>query len=63
MTGTRVIKWIAVLHDTGDGTGDALLELTNDMMSQLRWKVGDDLTVKKFGDDTLILRKIDSARS
>jgi len=57
MTNTRAIKWAATLHDTGDGSGDCLLELTDDLMKQLDWHLGDELTMERHDDGSLSLRR------
>jgi len=57
MTNTRAIKWLTSLQDAGDGSGDSILELPHDLMHQLGWNVGDELTLERLKDDTLILRR------
>jgi hypothetical protein len=47
---TRPIKWKATLIDTGDGSGDAFVELPDDLLASLGWEVGDTLTLKILDD-------------
>lgn len=61
MTKTRAIKWVATLHDAGDGSGDSLLELTDDLMKQMDWHLGDELTVERRNDGSLSLRQHETA--
>ena len=57
---TIPIKWLATLIDAGDGSGDCFIELPDDLMSQLGWKLGDtlDFEVADRGG-CATLRKID----
>ena len=38
--------WIVRLIDAGDGTGDAIIELAEDLMAETGWAVGDVIDVE-----------------
>ena len=38
---TWPVKWHAKLIDTGYGSGDLFIELPDDLLNQLGWKLGD----------------------
>ena len=38
---TWPVRWHAKLIDTGDGSGDAFIELPDDLLHHLGWKLGD----------------------
>lgn len=46
----------ATLIDTGDGTGDAYLPLTDEVVEELGWKEGDAITLS-FIDGALVMVK------
>jgi len=52
------LEWTATLMDAGDGSGDKLLELPDDLMKQMGLRIGDLVTVDVSEDkSTLIVRK------
>lgn len=53
-------SWIIPLLDAGDGSGDALLELPDELLALAGWAEGDTLSFEDRGDGTLQVRKVDS---
>lgn len=40
-------SWRVVCQDSGDGSGDVIVELPSELLAKLGWTVGDELTVEK----------------
>lgn len=51
-------RWRTTIRDAGDGSGDGILELPDDMLTQLGWKDGDTLSITKEESGDLILRRV-----
>lgn len=49
--------WQVVVEDAGDGTGDAILVLPNDLLARIGWIVDDDLEIITGSAGTVILRR------
>lgn len=49
--------WQAILVDAGDESGDALLNLPDELLMQLGWDEGDVLEVTIKNDQLLVIRK------
>lgn len=45
---TIPVRWGANLIDAGDGTGDKLLELPKELLSQMNAHIGDAVQVEGF---------------
>lgn len=52
--------WTIPLRDAGDGSGDALLELPDELLALAGWAEGDTLSFEDRGDGTLLVKKVDS---
>jgi hypothetical protein len=55
---TIPVKWSATLIDSADGSGDCYIELPDDLMSYLGWKIGDVIDFEIADGKQAILRKI-----
>lgn len=53
-------SWVIPLLDAGDGSGDAILELPDELLALAGWAEGDTLSFEDRGDGTLQVRKVDS---
>ncbi|WP_423680458.1 hypothetical protein [Undibacterium sp. WLHG33] len=52
-------RWTATLIDTGDGSGDAMIELPEDLLAKMDLHIGDSVEVEVSEDKSKILmRKI-----
>lgn len=40
-------SWRVVCQDSGDGSGDVIVELPSELLAKLGWTLGDELTVEK----------------
>ncbi|MBM2886465.1 hypothetical protein JFK97_18920 [Chromobacterium phragmitis] len=56
-------SWVIPLLDAGDGSGDAILELPDELLALAGWAEGDTLSFEDRGDGTLQVRKVDSEDS
>lgn len=50
-------KWTASLIDTGDGSGDMMIELPDDLLAQLDLQIGDSVQVEVSDDKSKIFLK------
>lgn len=50
--------WQATLIDAGDESGDAVLELPDELLLQLGWDEGDTLEVSVHNDQISVIRKM-----
>jgi antitoxin component of MazEF toxin-antitoxin module len=51
------IAWTGMLIDVGDSSGDAMLELPDDLLAQLNWQIDDELNVSMNTRGELVLTK------
>lgn len=51
-------QWRARLTDAGDGSGDQILELPDDLMAALVWAIDDALEIRRLPNGDIQLRKI-----
>lgn len=49
--------WQAAVEDDGDGTGDAIVALPNDLLVAIGWIVGDELEIITASAGMVILRR------
>lgn len=49
---TVPIKWLATLINAGDGSGDCLIELPEELLNQLGWNIDDALDVVMVEDNS-----------
>jgi uncharacterized membrane protein (UPF0127 family) len=47
-------QWTASLIDTGDGSGDMMIELPDDLIAQMDLRLGDAVTVEVSDDKSKI---------
>ncbi|WP_408598536.1 AbrB/MazE/SpoVT family DNA-binding domain-containing protein [Pseudomonas sp. PLMAX] len=38
-------RWTSFCHDAEDGSGDLVIDLPADMLAELGWKIGDQLSI------------------
>ncbi|WP_019409540.1 hypothetical protein [Pseudomonas psychrophila] len=55
--GTEIQRWTVTCQDAADGTGDMIVPLPDDLLSEIGLVIGDTLTVEKQPDGSLILTK------
>jgi hypothetical protein len=51
--------WRATMLDAGDGTGDGVLPLPDELLAQMGWQEGDILSITRDECGDLILRRVD----
>lgn len=51
-------RWILVIQDTGDGSGDGIVELPDDLMEAAGWVLGDVLNLIEQVDGGFLVEKI-----
>ena len=54
-------RWTVTCQDAADGTGDMIVPLPDDLLSQMGLFIGGTLTVEKQPDGTLTLTKTTQA--
>jgi hypothetical protein len=54
-------KWSAVCVDAGDGSGDLIVDLQSELLSEMGWSVGDSLFFDIQPDQTIRLSKSELA--
>jgi len=52
-------RWETTILDAGDGSGDGILELPDELCSQMGWKEGDTLSLTLGKSSELIFRRTD----
>lgn len=52
-------RWQTTILDAGDGSGDGILELPDELCSQMGWKAGDKLSLTLTESGGLLLRHAD----
>ena len=55
--GTENQRWTVTCQDAADGTGDMIVPLPDDLLSEIGLVIGDTLTVEKKPDGSLTLTK------
>ena len=55
--GTKSQSWTVTCQDAADGTGDMIVPLTDELLSQMGLVIGDTLTVEKQPDGSLTLNQ------
>ena len=58
--GTENQRWTVTCQDAADGTGDMIVLLPDDLLSELDLVMGDTLIVEKQPDGTITLTPIRS---
>lgn len=57
-------SWRVVCQDPGDGSGDVIVELPSELLQQLGWGLGDELTVEAEEENICLkLKQRDEAPS
>ncbi|MDY7569777.1 hypothetical protein CJU80_16930 [Pseudomonas fragi] len=59
--GTENQRWTVTCQDAADSTGDMIVPLPDDLLSQMGLVIGDTLTVEKQPDGSLTLTKMSQA--
>ena len=52
------MRWRATIQDAGDGSGDGIIELPDELLAHMGWKDEDTLSVTKDDSGDLILRRV-----
>lgn len=52
---TKYESWRVVCQDPGDSSGDAIVELPFELLEQLGWSLGDELSVEA-GEENIFLK-------
>lgn len=55
--GTKNQRWTVTCQDASDDTGDLIVSLPDELLSEIGLVMGDTLTVEKQPDGTLTLTK------
>ena len=55
--GTENQRWTVTCQDAADGTGDMIVPLPDDLLSEIGLVIGDTLIVEKQPDGSLTLTK------
>ncbi|WP_197386303.1 AbrB/MazE/SpoVT family DNA-binding domain-containing protein [Ralstonia pseudosolanacearum] len=50
--------WRITVVDALDGSGDPIISLPSELVEQMGWKAGDELSIERVDPDTLLLRRI-----
>lgn len=53
-------KWQVILIDAGDGSGDAILNLPDELMTLMGWAIGDTLSIE-VSDNCIKVTKINNS--
>ncbi|HFH4313825.1 hypothetical protein [Pseudomonas aeruginosa] len=53
--------WRVACQDTGDGSGDAIIELPFELLDRLGWSMGDELILERI-EEVLSLKRKPSPR-
>jgi len=56
------IKFTTTVVDAGDGTGDGMLEIPDELLAALGWCEGDVLNVKVREPSVLVLERLDEKK-
>jgi len=56
------IKFTTTVVDAGDGTGDGILEIPDELLAALGWREGDVLNVKVHEPSVLVLERLDEKK-
>lgn len=48
-------SWQFVCQDPGDGSGDVIVELPSELLEQLGWSLGDELSIEA-GEEKIYLK-------
>ena len=48
-------NWQVVCQDPGDSSGDVIIELPSELLEQLGWSLGDELSVEA-GEENICLK-------
>jgi antitoxin ChpS len=55
---TWPIAWCARLLDIGDGSGDRMIELPDELLEHLGWKLGDVLELRERPGNEIVIRRV-----
>ncbi|WP_278938462.1 AbrB/MazE/SpoVT family DNA-binding domain-containing protein [Pseudomonas helleri] len=56
--GTENQRWTVTCQDAADGTGDMIVPLPDDLLSEIGLVIGDALTVEIKADGTIMLTPV-----
>ena len=56
------IKFTTTVVDAGDGTGDGVIEIPNDLLDALGWREGDVLSVIVREPSVLVVERLDNKK-
>lgn len=58
-TGNRTSLWRTTLVDAGDGSGDGIVALPDELLMQLGWQEGDTLSIVQDESGDLVIRRVE----
>ncbi len=50
--------WRITVVDALNGSGDSIIQFPSELLQQMGWKVGDELSIERVDPDSLLLRRI-----
>ena len=56
------VKFTTTVVDAGDGTGDGMIEIPDELLAALGWREGDVLNVKVREPSVLVLERLDERK-
>ncbi|MBC3861534.1 hypothetical protein H8K32_05420 [Undibacterium jejuense] len=56
------MKFTTTIVDAGDGTGDGMIEIPDELLAALGWHEGDVLNVKVREPSVLVLERLDEKK-
>lgn len=58
LPGAKSRVWRVTCVDAGDGSGDSIVPLPSELLAQLGWAIGAELSIERADDGSLVLRRI-----
>ena len=55
MTDSTPKKWTLTILDSGDGTGDGIVTLPDDLIAESGWREGDTLEIETLPDGRVVI--------
>jgi len=55
MTDSKAQKWTLKILDSGDGTGDGIVTLPDDLLAESGWREGDTLEIETLPDGRVLI--------
>lgn len=58
----KSIEFTATIVDAGDGTGDGIIEISNELLDSLGWREGDVLSVEVREPLALVVQRLEAKK-